>query len=167
MTTPALPLPPTLKFGAHIFIRPHADATELGYTHHSIMLPDGLSGRVLGILRKHAMTFEARDFPEVITRASLGRLEVTPGKPFPSVTHAQRTRDVRIPCESRFTFGFGVEFIVYTYPRRNPSDQFQPTFLEIEQRLKPSLFFDVTDPGCPFEQGLWKVERRWPDFCRG
>ena len=40
-------------------------------------------------------------------------------------------------------------------------------YLEMGLKGHQPLIFDVTEPGCPFEQALWALERKWPERCRG
>jgi hypothetical protein len=40
------------------------------------------------------------------------------------------------------------------------------SFLEISLKSRLPLLFDVTEPGCPFEQAIWAMEKKWPDRCR-
>lgn len=43
----------------------------------------------------------------------------------------------------------------------------QRTFIKVGLEGRLPLVFDVTLPGCPFEQAIWAMEKKWPDRCRG
>ena len=168
------------QFGPHFTLRPlPRGGVELGYTHHFITLgpdPDGtLFAKAWPILKRHGMTFRNQDYRSLLREIIWGGLTVTKGSRYLPCRRAGRAAEpakkgrkdaasspgrhqpVDMPLDLHLPNG--TTFVVMK--------SLQRTFLEagLEDRLP--LIFDVTEPGCPFEQAIWVMEKKWPDRCAG
>jgi hypothetical protein len=90
-------------------------------------------------------------------------LSITPGKNYrPSIKSA--TRFLLTPLAS---LNISLEILLPNGSSFVAMEAAKATFLEVSLKGRLPLLFDVTDPGCPFEQALWAMEKKWPDRCRG
>ena len=156
------------KFGPHFTLLSLPDGgVELGYTHHVISLgpdPDGtLFAKAWPILRRHGMAFRNQDYREVLARLRAGDLSITPGENYrPSIKSA--TRSLLTPLAP---LNISLEILLPNGSSFVAMEAAKATFLEVSLKGRLPLLFDVTEPGCPFEQAIWAMEKKWPDRCRG
>lgn len=151
--------------GSHLTFRAlPKGGVELGYTHHVIHLsPDpkgGLFKEAWPVFRRRGMSFRTEDYRRLLSDLRGGKLEVTEGgryQPPAGCLQPGKGPDLEYPLEAFLPNG--ASFVVMKSPKR--------AYLEIGLKGHLPLLFDITTPGCPYEQALMALERKWPERYRG
>jgi len=151
--------------GSHLNIRFMPDVgVELGYTHHFLRLSPDPKGKLFkeawSVFKRKGMSFKTEDYRRLLSDIRSGRLEIKPGgryQPATGTLQPSKGWDILYPLE--LFLSNGTSFVVMKTDKA--------TYLEIGLKGHLPLLFDITLPGCPYEQAIWVLEKRWPDCCRG
>ena len=172
---------PTAHFGIHYTLRLLAGGgVALGYTHHEVLLGPDPDGQVMKaawrVFRRFGMSVRNADYRALVLQLARGRLEVGQGTRYKpevltwsppavgqgagsSASDGPRASAGRLEVPLEWLLPNGTSFVVLKVGGR--------VYLEMGLKGHQPLTFDVSLPGCPFEQALWSLERKWPERCRG